>query len=294
MVVLCATQTGAFNFTQARLDAAIEAGLQGIGVSIDGLPDLHDRLRGVPGSYDMAINTLKRARDAGLNRSVNTQIGAQTIPMLRPIMHRIIEAGAQQWQLQLTVAMGNAVDNDDILLQPYQLGELMPLLAQLFSEAHEQGLILIAGNNIGYFGPYEYKFRSIENATSHWNGCLAGQTSMGLEADGTVKGCPSLATEGFAGGNIRDLPLEEIWNTSEEIHFGRLRSVDDLWGFCRTCYYNDTTVALPMRGNPLFRASIGIKEQDFVSWMGAGASGSRFTSAQMQSHGIHGVLSGVG
>lgn len=237
--IYCATQTGALNFTQARLDAAIEAGLQGIGVSIDGLPDLHDRLRGVPGSYDMAINTLKRARDAGLNRSVNTQIGAQTIPMLRPIMHRIIEAGAQQWQLQLTVAMGNAVDNDDILLQPYQLGELMPLLAQLFSEAHEQGLILIAGNNIGYFGPYEHKFRSIENATSHWNGCSAGQTSMGLEADGTVKGCPSLATEGFAGGNIRDLPLDEIWNTSEEIHFGRLRSVDDLWGFCRTCYYAD-------------------------------------------------------
>lgn len=62
---------------------------------------------------------------------------------------------------------------------------------------------------------------------------------LALEADGTVKGCPSLATVGFAGGNVRDLTLEQIWNTSAEIHFGRLRSVEDLWGFCRTCYYAD-------------------------------------------------------
>jgi radical SAM protein with 4Fe4S-binding SPASM domain len=49
----------------------------------------------------------------------------------------------------------------------------------------------------------------------------------------------ALATVGFAGGNVRDLSLEQIWETSPEIHFGRLRSVDDLWAFCRGCYYAD-------------------------------------------------------
>ena len=73
----------------------------------------------------------------------------------------------------------------------------------------------------------------------HWTGCSAGQTGLALEADGTVKGCPSLATVGFAGGNVRDLTLEQIWRGSKEIHFGRLRSLDDLWGFCRDCYYAD-------------------------------------------------------
>jgi radical SAM protein with 4Fe4S-binding SPASM domain len=62
---------------------------------------------------------------------------------------------------------------------------------------------------------------------------------LALEADGTVKGCPSLATIGFAGGNVRDLTLQDIWHNSPEIHFGRLRSVEDLWGFCRSCYYAD-------------------------------------------------------
>ena len=33
--------------------------------------------------------------------------------------------------------------------------------------------------------------------------------------------------------------MEDIWNTAPEIHFGRLRGKDDLWGFCRGCYYAD-------------------------------------------------------
>ncbi len=235
--IYCAMQSGARNLTTTRIAEAVEAGLQGLGVSIDGLPELHDELRGVPGSYEMAIQALKDAKAAGLRTSVNTQIGARTVEQLPAIMDRILAAGATHWQLQLTVAMGNAVDNDALLLQPYQLLDLMPLLARLYHEGMDHGLLMVVGNNIGYFGPYEHLWRTLGQETAHWSGCSAGQTVIGLESDGTVKGCPSLATVGYAGGNIRDLSLEEIWNSSAAIHFGRLRSVEDLWGFCRTCYY---------------------------------------------------------
>ena len=170
---------------------------------------------------------------------VNTQIGARTIPELPALMQEIIDAGATHWQIQLTVAMGNAVDNDSVLLQPYQVVELMPMLARLYQAGLDRRLLMVVGNNIGYFGPYEHILRGIGDETVHWGGCAAGQNVLGIEADGTIKGCPSLRTNGYAGGNIRDARLEDIWNHAEEIHFGRLRSVDDLWGFCRTCYYAD-------------------------------------------------------
>jgi Y-X(10)_GDL-associated radical SAM protein len=238
--IYCAIQTGGRQFTPARLTAAIEAGLGGLGVSLDGLEPLHDRLRGVPGSFGNAYDLLLRARDAGLNTSVNSQIGSETSACLPELMEKIIEVGARQWQIQLTVAMGNAVDNaEQVLLQPHQLLEVMPLLARLYREGAERNLLMIMGNNIGYFGPYEHLWRGFGNERVHWTGCSAGQTVLALEADGTVKGCPSLATVGFAGGNVRDLTLEQIWKTSPEIHFGRLRSVESLWGFCRTCYYAD-------------------------------------------------------
>ena len=237
--IYCAMQTGGWAFTPRRLEDGIAAGLQGVGVSIDGLREMHDRVRGMRGAYDNALEVLRRARDTGLNRSVNTQIGPQTPPQMRELMHTVIEAGARQWQLQLTVAMGNAVENDGLLLQPHQLHTLFPLLAELADEGARRDFTLIVGNNIGYFGPYEHRLRGIINPEVHWTGCSAGQTVIGIEADGTVKGCPSLPTIGYTGGNVKELTVEDIWNTAPEIHFGRLRGKDDLWGFCRGCYYAD-------------------------------------------------------
>ena len=237
--MFCAIQTGGRNLTPERMRKAIEAGLNGVGVSLDGMSRLHDRVRNVPGSFDKAIDTLRRARDASLSISVNTQIGAETMDDLPELMETIIGLGVKQWQIQLTVAMGNAVDNDGLLLQPYRLLELMPLLAKLYREGVARGLLMVVGNNIGYFGPYERLWRGFGDELVHWTGCSAGQNVIALEADGTVKGCPSLATVNFAGGNVRDLTLEDIWRDSRQIHFGRLRSVEDLWGFCRTCYYAD-------------------------------------------------------
>ncbi|HEX8085222.1 MAG TPA: hypothetical protein VF529_13100 [Solirubrobacteraceae bacterium] len=60
----------------------------------------------------------------GLATSVNTQIGPETIAQLPALLDCLVEVGATHWQIQLTVAMGNAVDNPDLILQPHQLLEL--------------------------------------------------------------------------------------------------------------------------------------------------------------------------
>lgn len=59
--IYCVVQTGGRALTDGRLAKAIAAGLQGLGVSVDGPPALHDRIRGVPGSFDMAMSALERA-----------------------------------------------------------------------------------------------------------------------------------------------------------------------------------------------------------------------------------------
>lgn len=143
------------------------------------------------------------------------------------------------WQVVLAIAMGRAADNDELLLQPYELLELMPLLAELWREGAGRGLTMIPGNTMGYYGPYETLFRAAGNERIHWVGCNAGLNSIGIESDGTIKGCPSLPRTPYAGGNIRDRSLEDLWNHSPEIGFNRTRTVEDLWGFCRTCYYAD-------------------------------------------------------
>ena len=239
----CTMQSGGLNLTEDRIKAAVDAGLQGLGISIDGLREVHDRVRGVKGSFDAAFKALHAIRKCGIDSSVNTQITSLVIPQLRELMNLFIDAGATNWQVQLTVAMGRAADNPDLLLQPYELLELMPLLAELFEEGADRGFLLQSGNNIGYFGPYEAVWRGSGDDRVHWTSCNAGQNTLGIEADGTIKGCPSLATTTYAGGNIRDLSLKQIWWETDELSMNRHRGSSELWGFCGSCYYADVCKA---------------------------------------------------
>jgi Y-X(10)_GDL-associated radical SAM protein len=239
----CTMQSGGLNLTEDRIKAAVDAGLQGLGISIDGLREVHDRVRGVKGSFDAAFKALRAIQKCGIDSSVNTQITSLVIPQLRELMNLFIDAGATNWQVQLTVAMGRAADNPELLLQPYELLELMPLLAELFEEGADSGLLLQPGNNIGYFGPYESVWRGSGDDRIHWTSCNAGQNTLGIEADGTIKGCPSLATTSYAGGNIRDLSLKQIWWETDELSMNRDRTSSGLWGYCGSCYYADVCKA---------------------------------------------------
>ncbi len=92
------------------------------------------------------------------------------------------------------------------------------------------------GNNIGYFGPYESIIRGYHRR-GHGGSCGAGRATLGIEANGAIKGCPSLPSEAWTGGNIRDNKLVDIWERAEALRYTRDRTTRDLWGFCGTCYY---------------------------------------------------------
>ncbi|MEC9072257.1 MAG: SPASM domain-containing protein, partial [Myxococcota bacterium] len=78
---------------------------------------------------------------------------------------------------------------------------------------------------------------------AHWGSCAAGKWSIGLEADGKIKGCPSLPSNTYTGGNLHTDGLVDTVQNSDELRYMRERTVDDLWGYCRTCYYADVCKA---------------------------------------------------
>jgi radical SAM protein with 4Fe4S-binding SPASM domain len=92
----------------------------------------------------------------------------------------------------------------------------------------------MASNNLGYFGPHEVDLRPVP-----WSSCSAGRWVMGIEANGDIKGCPSLPSAPYVGGNVRDTPLRTLWEQSAILGFTRERDLGELWGFCGTCYYKE-------------------------------------------------------
>lgn len=241
--MLCTLQTGGRGLSAARLDAAVAAGLGSVGVSIDGPAALHDALRGVAGSHAAAFSVLALCRERGVPITVNTTLTPAALPHLEELFEPLVEAGVSTWQVGINVAMGRAADTPERLLQPYELLDLMPRLAELARRGAARGLLLMPGNTVGYFGPYESLLRHGNTARLHWTGCNAGRNSMGIESDGTVKACPSLPRENYTAGSVREQPIAELWREGAGARFLRTRTVDDLWGFCRTCEHASDCLA---------------------------------------------------
>lgn len=234
----CSMTTGGRGLTAERAASAKAAGLMGVSVSIDGSEQTHDRLRGVKGSYRSALLAMKHASAVGLPFSTNTQVNRLSVHELPDVLEQMIELGSHSWQLQMTVAMGRAVDEPEVLLQPYDLLTVFPLLDRLKSRCDEVGIKLWPGNNLGYFGPYEHRLRG-SLPRGHGGSCGAGKSTLGIEADGSIKGCPSLPSEAWVGGNVRDSSLRDIWQRATPLRYTRDRGTADLWGYCGECYYAD-------------------------------------------------------
>ena len=231
--------TGARGMTREVARDVRAARFESVGVSVDGLRDTHDALRGVSGSFDAAISGLENLRAEGVVVTVNTQMNRLNLLEIPRVFDDVVLPRAKAWQVQITVAMGRAADEPSILLEPYQMLDVMPMLAGLKPRAEAAGVRILPGSNVGYFGPYESLLRD-GYPRGHKGSCAAGRTTLGLEANGDVKGCPSLPTAEFVGGNIRDASLRDIWERAAPLRFTRERTAAELSGFCKDCYYADT------------------------------------------------------
>ena len=233
--MLCSIVSGARQMTDARIERAVAAGVGKISLSIDGLERTHDAIRGAKGSWRAATSAARRISDSGIDLSVNTQINRLTMPELPAIADLLVEIDAHSWMVILTAAMGRAADRPMLMLQPYHLLYLFPLLAEIKQERLDpNGVAFFPANNIGYFGPLAESLRYGADRGHSWGGCGAGLSSLGIEADGSVKGCPSLPSSAYVRGTIRERTLRDIWS---EIAAERSQVPTVLWGRCGTCAY---------------------------------------------------------
>lgn len=226
----CSVVTGARSLTEERVVRAADAGVDKISLSIDGLERTHDAIRGIPGSWRSACAAAKRIVAAGIELSANTQLNRLTVPELPAVADVLNELGARSWMVILTAPMGRAADRR-LHLEPYHLLAVFPLLADIKKRKLDpRGIALFPANNVGYATELSESLRYGAEQGAVWSGCSAGVSTIGLEADGTVKGCPSLPTAPYARGNVREDSIAEV-----ALQLRREKASPRLWGFCARC-----------------------------------------------------------
>src|SRR5262249_4281817 len=150
--------------------------------------------RGNAGSYAAALRALDNARAVGMVITANTQINRLTYRRLRETVAPLLARGIEAWQGPITTPLGPAADQPWMLLEPFQVVEVIDTLAAIQRDAMDawqtadpatRGLPfnVSPGNNIGYFGPHEQLLRSRPfGYEEHWRGCRAGINLISLES----------------------------------------------------------------------------------------------------------------
>ena len=228
--------TNAYKADRAFALRAKDAGLASVGVSIDGLEEVHDHVRGKRGLYRDLLAFIDDCHAVGLPVGAVTTIQRRNRMQLHAL-YELLEGRVYVWQLQIGAAMGNLKDRRNEQIEPADLLRLVPDLARLIERG---GVDVRIGDNIGYYGPYEKVLRKHRSCpVDCWLGCYAGCRHVGIESDGGVKGCLSIQATSETEGNLKDSSLSDIWNRPGAFAYNRAFERSDLAGFCATCEHAD-------------------------------------------------------
>ncbi len=232
--------TNGIGFDDAAAAAAKERGLHSVAFSVDGPPEVHDRIRGRAGHFNRLVEAMSSARRAEIPVSIVSFVNRLNLGALEEMGDHIAEQGAFAWQIQLGTDMGKLHDHPELLLRPRHL---LDLQAEITRIVETSPLQIDIADTIGYFGHRDRMFRA---AGHGFRGCRAGMEVIGIESNGNVKGCLSIMPgynergADFVEGNIRETSLADIWRDPDAFAYNRKWSIDDLGGFCRTCRHADS------------------------------------------------------
>jgi radical SAM protein with 4Fe4S-binding SPASM domain len=238
---------------EATAGSIRESGLHAVTISVDGLAHTHDAQRQVPGSFVQAMRAIRYVDQAGLKVGVTTQVNQGNLNELESLAPLLEEAGVLGWQLQLTLPVGRAAENQHLIAPPSLMPELLRVLRRL---TRRPGLRPHVTDNIGYCTNDDLELRTIQGGFSRpWLGCRAGLDTLGITSDGRVKGClalPDVCTE----GNLREESLAAIWRDPQRFTYNRAYTHDQLSGTCADCTESTrcrggcTATAYAMHGKP--------------------------------------------
>ena len=214
--------------TPQIVDDFKEIGMDNIGISFDGTEKTHNYIRQRPDSFRRALEAMKMMTEAKQFYCAVSQISNLNINELDQIRQILLDVGCPQWRIQMTTDTGRM--SKDFVLSLDKYPAFIDKIIEFQKKNNE--IEIDAGENIGYYG-----CRGMELREGYpYLGCYAGIFVLGIESDGTIKGCLSMPEE-FVEGNVRDSSLTEIWNNPEGFAYNRKFTRETATGECHACKY---------------------------------------------------------
>ncbi len=214
-----------------------------IGISIDGMEEVHDYFRGKKGSFKKSIEAIKLIQSYGGNAGIRFTITNETKDSFYDIFKLSEDIGVNKIYISHLVYSGRGFDNLKIDISKEQRREFVDFIINKAFEYYEQkrDIDIVTGNMemdaILFLDRFSKKYPNLKEEMvkrlKNWGGNSAGRRLLNINWLGEVKPDPFFP---FTIGNMTQTPLSQIWLDRENQLLQRLREYPrKLNGRCQKC-----------------------------------------------------------
>jgi radical SAM protein with 4Fe4S-binding SPASM domain len=242
----CALSTNGTLIDDAAARRLRLSGIIYVGISLDGIGEVHDRFRGMRGSFAMALDGLRRSRDEGMKVGIRTVLCRRTLHDL-PAIFALAEAenvDRLYFSHLVYSGRGTKLIRDD--LAPEEKRAALDYLVERAVDFRRRGLkVEVTTGNNDADGVYLYlkmrssapaRAQSVYRLLKRRGGNSSGLSLANIDSFGNVHADPFWSHYSF--GNVRERSFAAIWeDTTDPI----MRVLKDrsktLKGRCGRCPY---------------------------------------------------------
>ena len=208
-----------------------DIGLSYVGVSLDGLREVHDRFRGAAGAFDRAMEGIRNCRAAGVKVGLRLTLNRRNVADLPGIFDLIEREDIPRVCFYHLVYTGRGDDLRDETLTNAQTRETVDLIMDRTAAMHAAGRkveVLTVDNHAD--GPYVY-LRLLREDPARAAECLELLRMNAGNSTGVGIGCvswngdvlPDQFWRHHVLGNVRETPFSAIWTDPDQPLLAKLR-----------------------------------------------------------------------
>jgi radical SAM protein with 4Fe4S-binding SPASM domain len=204
---------------KAKADELQQAGADVVQVSLDGLEETHDSIRGV-GVFKKATQALNNLHRAGLETAVMNTLSKLNYNEIEGLIKHCIAHKVTRFSMGRLVITGDGKNLSDEVLTPQELKDFFKKLKKLKRKYRKKIEFAI-------HDPIWTTFIGEKNT----HGCSVGLNGISIIHNGDIMPCRRMD---LAIGNIRENSLLEIWHSE---YLQKFRNRNCLEGKCKGCKY---------------------------------------------------------
>ena len=268
---------------EAAMEDLAAVGYDYVGISLDGIGEVHDAFRGMKGAYDKSLKALRLCRDHGIKAGLRFTMTEDNAHQFEDMLKLAADEGIEKFYFSHLVYAGRGNKNRMDDTEREKTRAVMDRLFELaWEEAQkENGREFVTGNNdadgvyllMWVKRHFPHKAEMIRGMLERWGGNQTGVNIANIDNLGEVH--PDTMWWHYNLGNVRERPFSEIWmDTSDPVMAGLKLRPRPVKGRCAQCRYlaicngNTRVRAMQLTGDPwaedpacyLTDAEIGLAE----------------------------------